>query len=276
MTEANVWRIPVRDIGADAPNPEAGLADLRRTVRCDTGIHVEGVPFDEVRELWAARRAEASCQVVRDSILPRGLAAAWGIRMGGAWVGYGGVWIEHHPGRIMDFYVQPGARADARRCFDAFCTASGAEAIEAQTNMPDLHDRFREVASNVRTEHLLFTDGPALGAVESVGRFRPGRPGDGGPEGAWVIELDGGVVAAGGLLSHYNPPWRDLYMEVARPHRRRGIGSLLVQELRRVCVEEGSRPAARCNPENEASRRTLLRGGLVECGRLVVGDLDRP
>jgi GNAT superfamily N-acetyltransferase len=60
-------------------------------------------------------------------------------------------------------------------------------------------------------------------------------------------------------------------MEVAEPFRRRGLGSYLVQELKRVCYEAGKRPAARCNPTNEASRSTLQKAGFLPCGRLLTG-----
>ena len=89
-----------------------------------------------------------------------------------------------------------------------------------------------------------------------------------------MIEDGGGrVVATGGFLCHYNPPYGDLYMEVAEHARRQGYGSYLIQELKRVCYEAGRLPSARCSPENEASRRTLERAGLLSCGRLLVGEV---
>jgi GNAT superfamily N-acetyltransferase len=36
------------------------------------------------------------------------------------------------------------------------------------------------------------------------------------------------------LFFHYNPPYGDVYMEVAEPFRRRGLGAYLVQELKRI------------------------------------------
>ena len=77
-------------------------------------------------------------------------------------------------------------------------------------------------------------------------------------------------------MSHYNPPYADLYMEVIPEARGRGIGSFLVQELRRVCRESGRIPAARCDPANEASKKALLRGGLVAVGSIVAGEVTHP
>ena len=101
------------------------------------------------------------------------------------------------------------------------------------------------------------------------------RPGDQGPdpEADWVIEADGAVVAAGGFLCHYNPPYADLNMVVAESARRRGFGSYLVQEVKRVCYESGKKPAARCDPANVASRRTMEKAGLLPCGRVLVGEV---
>jgi len=92
-------------------------------------------------------------------------------------------------------------------------------------------------------------------------------------EGPWIVEEKGEVLGAGGLLTHYNPPYADLYMEVVNSARRRGVGSYLVQELRHVCAEQGLRPAARCDPKNHASRRTLERGGFKPCGEILAGAL---
>jgi RimJ/RimL family protein N-acetyltransferase len=60
-------------------------------------------------------------------------------------------------------------------------------------------------------------------------------------------------------------------MEVGEPFRQRGLGSFLVQELKRVCYEGGHVPAARCNTGNVASRRTLQKAGLVPCGHILTG-----
>ena len=85
----------------------------------------------------------------------------------------------------------------------------------------------------------------------------------------------GPVVATGGFLCHYNPPYGDIFMEVTEPARRQGIGSYLVQEVKRVCYEAGKKPAARCGPSNIASRRTLQKAGLLPCGRLLAGKIRK-
>src|SRR5947207_7218015 len=62
------------------------------------------------------------------------------------------------------------------------------------------------------------------------------------PVGDWGIEVDGRIVATGGALFHYNPPYGDIYMEVAEPARRKGYGSYLVQEVKRACYQMGKLP----------------------------------
>jgi GNAT superfamily N-acetyltransferase len=62
-------------------------------------------------------------------------------------------------------------------------------------------------------------------------------------------------------------------MEVSEPYRRRGIGSYLVQELKRICYEMGKTPAARCNVSNVASRKTMEKAGLLPYGRILLGDV---
>jgi GNAT superfamily N-acetyltransferase len=63
-------------------------------------------------------------------------------------------------------------------------------------------------------------------------------------------------------------------MKVGEPFRNRGLGSFLVQDLKRICYEGGSVPAARCNPKNIASRRTLQKAGFVPCGHIVYGTVS--
>ena len=64
----------------------------------------------------------------------------------------------------------------------------------------------------------------------------------GGPE--WLLELQGEVVGKGGILFHYNRPYGDIYMEVSESFRQRGLGSYLVQELKRAAYELGAIPCA--------------------------------
>jgi len=95
-------------------------------------------------------------------------------------------------------------------------------------------------------------------------------------EGAeFLLEQDGQILATGGLLYHYNPPYGDIFMSVAESHRRRGLGSFLVQELKRTAYELKKIPACRCNIDNIPSRKTLQKAGFVPCGNRLTGTLTK-
>lgn len=72
-------------------------------------------------------------------------------------------------------------------------------------------------------------------------------------------------------MFHYNRPCRDIYMEITEQYRRRGLGAYFVQELKRVANGMGGIPAARCNVNNVAWRKTLQEAGLVPFAHIVVG-----
>jgi GNAT superfamily N-acetyltransferase len=125
---------------------------------------------------------------------------------------------------------------------------------------------------NLAEEKVLFEDGRSADLTCAGAAFRRAGPED-DANGGWIVEVDGAVVGAGGVLGHYNPPYGDVYVGVDEAARRRGVGSFLVQELKRVCYESGMKPAARCDPSNLASRRTLERAGFRVCGRLLAAEV---
>lgn len=209
---------------------------------------------------------------MRDSILPRNLADPWIVLREGSAVAYGGVWNRHFPDRLMEFYAVPGSSVEPIHGLRELVAASGATHIEAQTNIPGMLRLLHACATDVTEENVLFQEGGHTDLACRGATFRRrGQGDDDAPDGEWVVSLGGTAVAAGGVLTHYNRPYGDVYIEVREDFRGRGIGSWMVQELRRVARAAGYVPAARCDPENEASRRTLERGGLVVCGSLLAG-----
>ncbi len=239
----------------------------------DAGYTIREASFKEIEHLRSEFRKSVDCQIVRDSILSRGLATPYLICEGSSDVGYGGVWSKHFPGRVMEFHVRSNWVASASSMFQELLRVSGANAVEAQTNIPLIHGLATEFGSNLVAENLLFDEGASSDLSLSQAEFRRRTNDDDGPEGDWVVTRGGRVIGGGGFLHHYNPPYSDLYMAVSENDRRKGVGSYLVQELRRVCGEEGRKPSARCDVDNVASRRTLLRGGMQICGRLVAGPI---
>ncbi len=227
-------------------------------------------------------RREMGCQIVHDSWHARGFTDSYLLRLNGEVVGYGSVGgVPPAPkDTVKEFYVSPPARGSALQLFRALLAASGARAIEAQTNDVLLSLMLHDCAADLTSETILFADGltttlpPPPGAtlrrVTDADRARVFRH-TLEPVGDWGLERGGELAATGGLLFHYNHPYGDIYMEVAEPHRRCGLGGYLVQELKRICYESGHAPAARCRHDNHASRRTLERAGMFPCARIVRG-----
>ncbi len=240
-------------------------------------IKVRRVLYEDIRTMRDLYRKEANCQIIHDSALPRGFADPYLIEADGRIAGYGAVWNKYFEGRVMEFYTEPLLRGNAVPMFLELLAVSGATHIEAQTNMPLMLLMLFDLTYEIVTENILFHDAftsqlPSPGTVF----FRRARPdGEGAEENEWVLEADGAMVATGGYLCHYNPPYGDVYMETAEPMRGRGYGSYLVQELKRAVYEAGRLPAARCAPDNAASRRTMEKAGLLPCGRLLAGAVNR-
>ncbi|MEK7729396.1 MAG: GNAT family N-acetyltransferase, partial [candidate division KSB1 bacterium] len=160
--------------------------------------------------------------------------------------------------------------------------ASKATSIRAQTNDVLLSLLLYDFAREITSETLLFHDALATNHVLPGTTFRKMSEEERAhvfahevePVGEWGLEVAGSIVATGGFLTHYNPPYGDIFMEVARPFHRRGYGSFLVQELKRVCYEAGKKPAARCNAANVASRGALEKAGMLMCARILVGGVQ--
>ncbi|MCW3051247.1 MAG: acetyltransferase [Chthonomonadales bacterium] len=238
-------------------------------------IQVDRVEYKEIEALRELYRQEAHCQVIYDSILRRGMADPYLILVDGRRAGYGGVW-NREARKIMEFYTFPQLRAQAQPMFRELLQTSQATDIEAQTNMPLMLTMLYDYATNISTESILFEDASTTHLVCAKGVFRRATSEDQGPDrdAEWGVEVDGVVVASGGFLCHYNPPYGDVYMSVTESARRQGFGSYIVQEMKHVCYEAGRKPAARCNPTNVASRRTLQKAGFLPCGRILTGQVD--
>jgi GNAT superfamily N-acetyltransferase len=236
-------------------------------------------------------RQEMSCQIIHDSIHFRaGWTREYLLRDGPTTVGYGSVAIagpwKDKP-TIYEFHVTPPARDRAFKLFESLLTASHAVAIETQSNDPQLTVMLHTFASDVASESILFHDrltthhpappGVLFRAMTSQDAPRAAEQKldcDPNSDAQYLLEHNGAIAATGGILYHYNRPYGDIYMSVAEPFRRRGLGAYLVQELKRTCYETGDLPAARCNPTNQASRATLQKAGFVPCGHILIGKIE--
>jgi GNAT superfamily N-acetyltransferase len=244
---------------------------------------VDRVELKEIAGMRDMYRHEMNCQIIHDSIHVRpGWSHEYLITEGGRKLGYGSVAVagpwQAKPA-IYEFFVLPQHRRRLFDCFIALLTANGATEIETQSNDVLLTTMLHTFAPLVTSESILFHDKVTTAHAPPDAHFRRATPEDAGQvaqqeldaEAKWLVTVGGVVAAAGDILFHYNRPFGDIYMKVGESFRRRGLGTYLVQELKRVCYEGGSIPAARCNPKNVASRQTLQRAGFVPCGNILKG-----
>jgi GNAT superfamily N-acetyltransferase len=232
-------------------------------------------------------RQEMNCQIVCDSLHSRkGWTEEFILTMDSAPSGYGslavgGPW-KGKP-TLFEFYVLPQYRSRVFDFFSVLLAATGAVMIEAQTNDALLSVMLHTFAENVARESILFHDKLTTSYRPRGALFRRAASDDAAQilqqqldsEAKWVVEVEGTIVTTGDILFHYNRPYGDIYMQVAESFRKRGFGSYLVQELKRVCYEQGSIPAARCNPMNIASRKTLQKAGFIPCGYILTGSVTQ-
>ena len=249
-------------------------------------ISVRRVELPEIASLRDAFRAEMNCQIVHDSIHARpGWTREFLLADGDSAVGYGSVAVAG-PWRdrptVYEFYVVPEHRSRAFPLFEAFLAESLPQAFEVQTSDALSTTMCLTFARDIGTERVVFRDHVTTTLTLADATLRRVTPVEeiqtaiaqrqGGGE--WVVESGGVVVARGGMLFHYNVPYADVYMHVDESSRRRGIGSYLVQELKRACYEMGAIPCARCATSNGASWRTLQKAGFVPFAHILFGSID--
>ena len=222
-----------------------------------------------------------ACQIVHDSLHNRADWVEWySLSLANATVGYGAVVVGgpwQGTRTAFEFYVGPDYRTALLDLFDEFISKARVTEVLTQTNdnllCVGLHQRCRGIEARM----LLFRDGrgtsmqPAGALVRKLAEREPVFEHSVEPVGSLAVEFDRQVVATGGYLCHYNPPFADLFMEVRPDMRRRGFGAFLIQEIKKAAYQAGKVPCARCDLANVASRRTLNRAGMIPCGHIVQG-----
>jgi RimJ/RimL family protein N-acetyltransferase len=252
----------------------------------DMSLSAKPTSLDQIAPLRELYRAEMNCQIIHDSLHDRrGWTQSWLLNNGSEPAGYGSIAIagpwKDKP-TAFEFFILPSHRLRIFDLFETFLQASNPIAIETQSNDPLLTVMLHTYAKNVAAEAILYHDKITTHLAQPNVIFRRSMPYDRAQissqkldEGAdYLLEQDGQIVATGGLLYHYNPPYGDIFMAVAQSHRRRGLGSFIVQELKRTAYELGHIPACRCNIDNIPSRKTLQKAGFIPCGNLINGSLS--
>ncbi|HLO99597.1 MAG TPA: GNAT family N-acetyltransferase [Fimbriimonas sp.] len=227
----------------------------------------------EVAPLRELFRLAANCQIVKWAHLSRGFAYPVMIEAAGQQLGYGVVQTTE-PEEMLIEWFSPDPD-DSQKVFDAILEFTTVPLVTYQTNFPFVESVLNDHIISKEPGPILFEVGTRTEKSIPDAEFRRKRVDDKifahttEPEGEWVIEWRGEVVATGGYFTHYNPPFADLYMEVAPKFRRMGFGSLMVHELVTVIEGTGFTPSARCNPNNLASAECLQSAGMTVCGQLI-------
>lgn len=224
---------------------------------------------------------EMNAQIRYNACHERGHSDLYLLAMDDTVIGYGSVKGRDGPARdaVFEFFVIRPFRKHAALLFRELLAASGATHVECQSNDALLSSLLHEHSSNIVADVILFEDHAVTEHVVPGVIIRPKERKDRvfthtmEPAGDHVALFDGEVVATGGFLCHYNPPFADLYMEVREDRRKRGIGSFLLQEVKRACYLAGRVPAARCDAQNGASKATLLKAGMRESGFMLMGEV---
>ncbi len=222
---------------------------------------------------------------MHDSLFARsGWTITYLLSVGKRVAGYGsiavaGPWKDRPT--IFEFYLLPEFQEHAFRLFEAFLEASAARHFEVQSNHELLNVMLFRYGTNIRSEAIVFYDHHTTSHKAVSAELQLKTPTDelraaisqrrGGGE--WGLNVLGTEVGSGGILFHYNRPYCDIYMEIQAAHRHLGYGCYLVQELKRIAYELDSVPAARCNPSNLASQRTLQKAGFVPYAHILDGDI---
>lgn len=222
---------------------------------------------------------ENNFQVRYNACHERGWTDSYLLKMNNLPIGYGSVKGQEISDRdsIFEFYITPPYRKTASRIFPELILASQSRFIECQSNDKLMSGMLYEFGENINSDVILFEEDVITTYQIPGATFRPRREGDVmqglKPEelGHYVLELGGVIVATGGFLLHYNMPFADLYMEVSADYRGRGLGSFILQEVKKECYRAGRVPAARCNIVNKASKATLLKAGFKVAGYMLRG-----
>ena len=245
-------------------------------------LKVNKVGLNEILPLRALFLKENNFQVRYNACHERGWTDSYLILIDGVEAGYGSVMGKEDRSQrdvIFEFYLTLKNRRNANMAFEKLIAISGVKQIECQSNDPQLSSMMYEFSDRISSDVILFEDEQYAFLNIPGATFRKKIPGDKSfdhksePDGDYVIEVAGEIIATGGFLLHYNIPFADLYMEVREDQRRKGYGSLLIQELRKACFDAGRVPAARCNITNKASKATLMKGGLSIAGYMLSGEI---
>ena len=239
--------------------------------------------YKEIHPLRQQYLAETNCQIRYNACHFQNWADEYALWLDGQKVGYGSVKGRNElAGRdaIFEFYVLPPFRKYASPLFQELIKVSKVTYLESQTNDLFLTGLLYEFGQNIYADTILFEDYYTTHFHRPDLTCRKRQPDDNvfeKPEedaGAYVLLKNDEIVADGGFLLHYNPPFADLYMETKQELWNQGLGSYILQEVKKECYLAGKIPGARCRITNHASKATLLKAGFRVCGYMLIAKVS--
>jgi len=241
-------------------------------------LQIEKTTLSNIRELRAQFLDETGMQFVCNKCHDYGWSEDYVFMIDGSKIGYGCVWgTDRREDRdtIFEFYLLQDYRKNADKIFEQFRSETVATMVEAQTNDPQLIEMLYKHTENIRAEAILFEDHfeTNLHLPQAIFRRKTNEDELDDDDSDFVVQLNGELVATGGYMLNYNFPYADIYMGVKETHRGKGLGSFIVQELKKEIRKLDRVPAARCGINNQTSKATLMKAGLRICGYRVKGDL---
>ncbi|MEJ1240127.1 GNAT family N-acetyltransferase [Chryseolinea sp. T2] len=229
----------------------------------------------EIQSMRALFLNELNAQFIHDKCHLYGWSDDYFFAINGEKVGYGCVWgINERKDRdtIFEYYLLPEYRRHDTFFMRELIRSSGATTLECQTNDPNTSRLFFENAVNISVESIVYQDANKTDwSLEDLKVVDCSEATDSMREHKLELQKQGVIVASGGLMLNYNPPYADVYMDVPEAHRRNGYGTMVVQELKKMAYEIGRTPVARCRVSNLISKATLVRAGFQPCGYWLTG-----
>ncbi|WP_428662815.1 GNAT family N-acetyltransferase [Runella sp.] len=238
-------------------------------------LKVQKATLAGIKSLRTLFLQETNFQIRYNACHERGWTDSYRLIIDHHVVGYGSIKGQEIPDRdtVFEFYVIPAYRTYTALLFEELLKVSKATYIECQSNDASLSSLIYEYSENINAQAILFEDHHVTTITHPETQFRLRTDDDPHVEGAgaYVLQHQGRIVATGGIMLHYNIPFADLFMEVNESYRNNGLGSYLLQELKRECYQQGRVPAARCSIHNKASKATLLKAGFKVAGFMLFG-----
>lgn len=243
-------------------------------------IDIRKVALSEILPLRELYLQECNFQIRYDACHIRNWTDSYLISLAGKKIGYASIkGLDELADRnaIFEFYLLPHLRNKSSLVFAAVLEKVQVPYLECQSNDLILSPMLYEFGKEIESKVILFGESHQSLIKKKNVIFRPLKKGDDvfgkkeSDKGAYVLVWEGEVIADGGFLTHYNHPFADLYMEVAKDFRGKGYASYILQEIKKACYEAGKVPAARCSISNPASKASLLNAGMQVVGYMLKG-----